>query len=161
MSLEIREMDYQDNCQAEHFRTLLDEYARDPSVGGAGVEPQILATLPQKLSTIDHAFSMLAYVDGMPAGLANCFFGFSTFRGQPLVNIHDLVVSAGFRRRGVGAALLAGVEEKARASGCCKMTLEVLEGNQPAKRLYERSGFAGYTFDATHGHALFLEKKLA
>ena len=38
-------------------------------------------------------------------------------------------------------SLLAAVEEKARALGCTKVTLEVLEAN-PARKLYEAMGYA-------------------
>ena len=43
------------------------------------------------------------------------------------------------------------------ARGCCKLTLEVLQGNAAARRLYARYGFDGYAFDPAFGHAVFLQ----
>ena len=39
-------------------------------------------------------------------------------------------------------------------------TLEVLDGNRPAMRLYERCGFAPYQLDPAMGQARFLQKWL-
>ena len=46
------------------------------------------------------------------------------------------------RRTGVGAALVGRVLAVARAGGARLVTLEVRASNQPARRLYERHGFA-------------------
>ena len=45
--------------------------------------------------------------------------------------------------------------------GACKLTLEVLDGNAPARALYRRLGFAAYQLDPAMGHAQFLQKWLA
>ncbi len=45
------------------------------------------------------------------------------------------------RRRGVGAALLDEVMERARASGARRLFLEVAETNGPAQALYAARGF--------------------
>ncbi|MDP3165545.1 MAG: GNAT family N-acetyltransferase, partial [Hydrogenophaga sp.] len=60
----------------------------------------------------------------------------------------------------VGELMLAEVEAIARERGACKLTLEVLQGNTPAIKLYERIGFAGYQLDPTLGSAQFLQKWL-
>ncbi|MGV8976977.1 MAG: ribosomal protein S18-alanine N-acetyltransferase [Cellulomonas sp.] len=49
--------------------------------------------------------------------------------------------TAGHQRRGVGAALLAALLGRARASGAEHVYLEVRVDNDPALRLYERAGF--------------------
>jgi ribosomal protein S18 acetylase RimI-like enzyme len=56
--------------------------------------------------------------------------------------------------------MLAEVERMARDRGACKVTLEVLSGNTPAWRLYQRIGFAGYQLDPALGSAQFLQKWL-
>ena len=65
------------------------------------------------------------------------------------------------RGRGIGHALLRAVEEEARGRGACKITLEVLSGNEPAKALYLALGYGDYQLDPAAGHALFWQKKLA
>ena len=52
------------------------------------------------------------------------------------------------------------LEAMARQRGCCKLTLEVLEGNHGARRAYLDFGFEGYQLDPAMGQALFFEKKL-
>jgi GNAT superfamily N-acetyltransferase len=86
---------------------------------------------------------LLRIIDGAPAGLANCFEAFSTFSCKPLINIHDLMVLPAFRGNGISQKLLQKVEDIAQSKGCCKVTLEVLSGNEPAKASYEKFGFSG------------------
>ena len=117
------------------------------------------AQLPAVLAARPHYLGLLAFVDDEPAGVVNCFEGVSTFRAQPLLNIHDIAVSPRFQRRGVGRALLAAVEAEARARGCCKITLEVLEGNDGAVKAYLRAGYQPYALDPAMGRAMFFERK--
>ena len=56
--------------------------------------------------------------------------------------------------------LLAKAEEIALGLGCCKLTLEVLEGNSVAQAAYKASGFAKYELDPSMGKAMFWQKKL-
>lgn len=146
---------------ARDFVALLDEYARDPMGGGTPLPETVKRDLPGALAARPGVHLLLAYVDGAPAGLANCMEGFSTFACKPLLNIHDFMVSAPFRGQGVARRLMAAVEQKALELGCCKVTLEVLEGNLPAQALYRSVGYAGYQLDARAGKALFWQKKLA
>jgi ribosomal protein S18 acetylase RimI-like enzyme len=61
----------------------------------------------------------------------------------------------------VGRQLLAAVETRARAMGCCKLTLEVQEGNRRARRIYEAAGFAQGLYQEAAGGSLFYCKPLA
>ena len=74
--------------------------------------------------------------------------------------MHDIVVTARFRGQGVGRALLARAQDHARSRGCCKLTLEVLEGNERAIALYRTMGFDPYELDPAMGRAMFFEKWL-
>lgn len=139
---------------------LLDAYAQDPMGGGEPLGDYARRHLPQALAQMPHAFSVLAFCDGVPAGLANCFEGFSTFACRPLVNVHDFTVLPEWRGRGIAKGLMAFVEVEARRRGACKITLEVLEGNRIAFQLYQRMGFANYQLDPQLGHAKFLQKYL-
>ncbi|MBT5901249.1 MAG: GNAT family N-acetyltransferase [Opitutaceae bacterium] len=113
-----------------------------------------------KLSQLPNAFTILAYVDGEPAGLVNCLEGFSSFACRPLINIHDVVVLENFRGHGLSQRMLQMVEAIAQERDCCKITLEVLSNNTIAKKAYHKFGFAGYELDPAAGHALFWEKAL-
>jgi ribosomal protein S18 acetylase RimI-like enzyme len=71
-----------------------------------------------------------------------------------------VAVLASHRGQRVGEQMLALVDEIARARGACKLTLEVLQGNASAIRLYERVGFAAYALDPAMGRAQFFQKWL-
>lgn len=140
---------------------LLDTYALDPMGGGQGLSASVKANLPAELAKRQSAHVILALVDHEPAGLIICLEGFSTFACKPLLNIHDVIVAPAYRRQGLSQLLLQKAEAIALDLGCCKLTLEVLEGNQAAQSAYRSFGFKGYELDPALGKALFWEKKLA
>lgn len=55
--------------------------------------------------------------------------------------IYSVVVDAHARRRGVGHAMMEQIEAFARRSGMHAALLRVMEGNEPARRLYQRLGY--------------------
>lgn len=152
--------DYANPVHAAALVMLLDAYASDPAGGGEGLSPFARANLVAGLAARPQAFSVLAFDGDQPVGLINCIEGFSTFACKPLVNVHDVSVLASHRGRGIGEQMMAEVEVMARERGAVKLTLEVLSGNRPATRLYERMGFAGYQLDPAMGTAQFLQKWL-
>ena len=161
MVIEIVEADL---TLPEHARAvvqLLDDYARDPMGGGKALAPFVKENLVSELRKRDVAHVILAFVDGEPAGLVVCLEGFSTFACRPLLNVHDVIVSAEHRGRGLCKRMLQVAETIALRLGCCKMTLEVLEGNVVAQAAYRSCGFAAYELDPRMGKAMFWEKKLA
>jgi GNAT superfamily N-acetyltransferase len=161
MSTTITLADYSNPTHQAAIIELLDEYARDPMGGGEGLSNRVKENLPTTLADTANAFSILALVDGDPAGLINCFQTLSTFKCKPLVNIHDVMVSKALRGRGLSTAMLKEVEKIAQQRGCCKLTLEVLEGNSIARNAYAKFGFSGYELDPAMGKAMFWEKPLA
>ena len=156
-------VDYANPDHAQALVTVLDAYARDPMGGAQALSAFAKANLVASLAARSQAFSVLAFTgvdDKEPVGLVNCFEGFSTFACQPLVNVHDVAVLDGFRGQRIAERMLALVEDIARERGACKLTLEVLQGNVGALRLYKRVGFASYQLDPAMGNAQFLQKKL-
>ncbi len=158
--IEIIQADLSQTRHASALVELLDAYARDPMGGGQPLAESTRRNLAAELHKRQDAVSFLAFAGERPVGLVNCFEGFSTFNCRPLLNIHDVVVMDGYRGQGIARQLLQQVEAHARARGCCKLTLEVLEGNRPAQAAYLSAGFAGYELDPVTGRALFWEKKL-
>lgn len=164
-AINIRLADWSSQADRAAIVMLLDDYARDPMGGEVGLTDFVKQNLPTTLAATPGAFSVIAWhTDNQgekPVALANCFTTLSTFACKPLINIHDLAVVKGCRSKGLGQAMLAFVENHARALGCCKITLEVLSGNERARRSYERFGFESYTLDEHTGHALFLQKMIS
>ncbi|MDD5272214.1 MAG: GNAT family N-acetyltransferase [Methylovulum sp.] len=156
----IFQADLSSPAHAGAIIALLNEYAQDPMGGGAELSAFTQTHLIAELKKRQGVYVFLATVAGSPAGLAVCFEGFSTFACKPLLNIHDLMVLGNYRGRGIAKQLLAEAETLAIGLGCCKLTLEVLEGNAVAQAAYKACGFAGYELDPSKGKALFWEKKL-
>ncbi len=158
---------YADPVHAHALVSLLDAYARDPMGGGEALSAFARVNLVQALADRPQAFSVLAFDDAVrhaepqAVGLVNCIEGFSTFACQPLVNVHDVAVLSAYRGQGIGEKMLTLVEQLARERGACKLTLEVLQGNLGAAKLYQRVGFANYQLDPAMGQAQFMHKWLA
>ncbi len=159
-ALNIVTADYQSPRDRRAITELMDCYARDPMGGGQPIAPDKLAVLCDHLAAFPGAVTLLAYDQDRALGLVTAFPGFSTFRCAPLFNIHDVVVVPEARGQGICRQMLAALEDIARDRGCCKLTLEVLAGNEVARGVYARIGFAGYALDPAAGEALFWEKSL-
>jgi ribosomal protein S18 acetylase RimI-like enzyme len=159
-SVEIVEADLSREDHRKAVIDLIDAYAMDPMGNGSPLPGDVKNALIPGLKKHPTTLILLAYVNGEAMGIAVCFIGFSTFAARPLVNIHDLAVLPGYRGSGVGRLLLAGVERKAREMGCCKVTLEVLENNRRALKVYDAAGFSQATYTEAAGGALCYAKKL-
>lgn len=165
-TIEFALADWTEPSDCDAVVSLLQAYALHPMGGAEPLSDYASSNLPSAMSVTPGAFSVIGWHHAQngerkPAALANCFTTLSTFACKPLVNIHDLYVDDIARGQGTGQAMLAFIEEQARARGCCKVTLEVLTGNAYAKEAYERFGFQPYTLDDSTGHALFMHKKLS
>ena len=159
--LEIIDADFNDPDHGRQVLAMLNEYASGPMGGNKPLPVHAQANLIPELARRPTVRALLARLDGQAAGVAIYVEGFSTFACRPLLNLHDLAVSPRFQGQGVGKALLAALEDRARQMGCCKITLEVLEGNTVAQGLYRKQGFEGYALDDATGRAMFWQKKLA
>jgi ribosomal protein S18 acetylase RimI-like enzyme len=141
MEKKLIQVDLQNPVHCKQVLHLLNDYMedemgiREPMPEGLG--PKIIEGLKR------HAAYMGFFVcigDNF-AGLANCNLNFSTWKASPLINIHDLIVSPGFRQQGVGLFLLKGIETYAEENGYCRINLEVRHDNIKAQNLYRKAGF--------------------
>jgi ribosomal protein S18 acetylase RimI-like enzyme len=139
--IEIREADLSHAADADALVEIIDSYARGPGGQNAPLSSRARASLAKGLREHPAAFALLACDGARAVGAAVCFVGFSTFAGQPFVNLHDLAVLPSHQGRGVGGRLLDAVAGRARSLGACKVTLEVVDANRGAQRLYARHGF--------------------
>jgi len=140
MEITVKVVDYEDAEQSQALLDVLNAYSSDPMGQGEPLDEYTVANLIDELLEMPTAVSILAYADGKPAGLANCFLGVSTFKATRLMNIHDLAVLPEFRGNGIGNILLEAVQQKSEQMGCGKITLEVRDDNR-ARSLYKRFGF--------------------
>jgi ribosomal protein S18 acetylase RimI-like enzyme len=161
VEVEVILADYTNQNHGRAICELMNDFAQDPMGGGKPLPEFVKTNLVNELSKRTNAVSFICYVNGESAALVNCFEIFSTFKCKPLVNIHDVIVSSKYRGLGLSQMLLLKVEEKAKEIGCCKITLEVLEGNEAARNAYGKFGFVGYELNPKVGKALFWEKALS
>ena len=158
--IEIIDADLSLPRHAEAIVYLLNDYALDPMGGGDGLSEFARTRLVGELRRRRWMRVLLAFVDEEAAGLTICIEGFSTFACKPLLNIHDLAVVRKFRGLGIAKKMLERVEAMARNMGCCKITMEVLEGNTHAQSIYKACGYAAYELDPKLGRAMFWQNKL-
>jgi ribosomal protein S18 acetylase RimI-like enzyme len=159
ITLVVRAADLEDARDASAVVEVLDSYASDPRGGSEPLAPDVRSRLIPMLREHPTSLVLLAFDGAAAVGLAIGFWGMSSFRARPLLNIHDLAVRPGYRGKGVGRALLTAAEDRARDRGCCKLTLEVQDDNAPARMLYDRFGFRDVVY-GNSGPTRFLSKKL-
>jgi ribosomal protein S18 acetylase RimI-like enzyme len=158
-ALRIVKADLADSAHAAGIVDVLDSYASDPVGGGRPLRAEVRERLASVLRAHPTTLVLLAMADGRAVGIAVCFFGVSTFEARPPIYVHDLAVVPDFRGRGIGRALLAEAEKRAVERGCCKLTLEVQDGNLVARSLYQSFGFRDFVFGDS-GPTRYLTKPL-
>lgn len=159
--ISIRVADLHQQEDAHALLDLLDQYAKDPMGGGQQLAEFTRENLVTALSMRKDCIVILAYHDNRGVGLCNCFEGFSTFACSPLLNIHDVFVTRHYRGQGIASQMMLKAEHLALERGCCKLTLEVLANNSPAKKSYSALGYKPYELDEQFGQAEFWQKPLS
>ena len=106
-------------------RLFLDLEVEDPVPTEAAFAERMLA---RTLILEDETAAPVGYAYWLPYG--------------PMAHVGHVVVDRAARGRGAGRALLEAVRAEARAAGCTRWYLNVKQDNAPARRLYERMGFA-------------------
>lgn len=159
-SIRIMEADLDLREHQDAVLAMVEAYSLDPMGDAKPLDTDVRERLIPGLRKHPTTLIFLAFDNAHPVGVAVCFVGFSTFFARPLVNIHDCMVLSTHRGKGVGRRLLEAVERKARELGCCKLTLEVLENNHDALRVYRAAGFARYALQEEAGGAIFMSKPL-
>jgi GNAT superfamily N-acetyltransferase len=82
------------------------------------------------------AYNLIAEVSGRPAGMAS-----GSLEGDEPPELISMWVAPFARGTGVGTALIEAVARWAAAVRPGELRLQVIDGNEHAIRLYERSGF--------------------
>jgi len=160
MSIRIVEADLSLAEHQEAVLAMVDAYSRDAMGNGKPLDQDVRTRLIPGLRRHPTTLIFLAFDGVQPIGAAVCFIGFSSFAAKPIINIHDFVVLPASRGKGIGRRLLEAVEAKARELGCCKLTLEVMDKNHQAIRMYQAAGFERYSLQEEAGVAIFMSKRL-
>lgn len=100
---------------------------------GGHVGPERIAVM---LRACDPKMSFIARINDKPAGV-----GFTAIH-QGIAMVHALHVEPGFRRQGVGAAMMRGIAWWAQRTGADTLALAVTDANAAARALYTSLGMA-------------------
>ena len=100
--------------------------------------------------TYEPVYALVAELDGQLVGLAHYLFHRSTISINSVCYLHDLFTSESARGKGIGKALINGVYEQAKLSGCPRVYWHTHDSNKTARRLYDQvadySGFIIYRY---------------
>lgn len=140
---------------------LINAYAADPMGNGRALEPDVMKNLIPGLKKHPNTLVFLGFAENKAVGILTGFKGFSTFNAKPLINISDFYIHPAHRGKGIGMMLLKAVEQKAVETACCKITLEVQQNNEKAKKIYSAAGFKQDVHVPEAGPALFYSKKIS
>lgn len=118
------------------------------------------ASLARLLGDPGTEFVLALGPDGSPLGYAQLRFRYSLWVAGIEAHVDDFFVAAAARRRGVGAELLRGAIERARAHGARLVGLTTNERNEAAMQLYRGAGFRAERDRYQGARALWLELRL-
>jgi ribosomal protein S18 acetylase RimI-like enzyme len=109
----------------------------------AGMNASVQTGLAKELADPTVGSEILAAVDpsGTPLGFVSMRTDHDYFTSEPIAHVVDIVVAREGEGRGVGRFLLAAAEQWAKDRGCRLLSLNVFEGNDRARRVYEQVGF--------------------
>jgi len=127
-AVRLREFRFPDDYAA--VRRLWEEAGPGVRLGASDDREEIRTKLER-----DPDLFLIAEVDGQIVGTV--LGGFDGRRGL----IYHLAMSAPYRQKGIGASLMAEVEDRLRAKGCRCCYLLVTTDNEYAMRFYERRGW--------------------
>lgn len=129
MSLTVRAAEPRD---AEAIAALLGQLGYP--VDTAAIVPRL-----ERLGILGDTVAV-AELDGTVVGLAHLQVSPALEHDRPAAKVGALVVDESSRRRGVGKALVAAMEEEARSRGCGLFYLTTSEGRGDAHAFYEQMG---------------------
>jgi acetyltransferase len=148
MTLRIRQLTH---AEAKANLPRLAEIMQDCVEGGASVNfvlpfsmAQSLDWWQNRLPAIESGEVQLfvAEVDGIIAGSGQLALAGQP-NGQQRADVAKMLVHRDYRNRGLGAAILAALEDKARTLGRTTMILDTAKGSA-GDRLYRRSGWVPF-----------------
>jgi GNAT superfamily N-acetyltransferase len=94
-------------------------------------------------------FLIAEYETGARAGFVYAVTHRDFFTGEPYAHVSEIAVAGS--GAGIGTQLMDAIERWARKHGYGLVTLNVVEGNEPARRFYERLGY-------TPGHRHYVKR---
>ncbi len=110
------------------------EFTPDPAKQAKGLEMII--------SNPETGFIIKAEKEGRIVGMVNILFMVSTFLGERVCALEDMVVHPDMRGQDIGTLILKKAQQAAREAGCRRITLLTDNDNYRAQSFYESNGFS-------------------
>jgi GNAT superfamily N-acetyltransferase len=82
-------------------------------------------------------FCYIAEKSGKTAGMALCYYKYSTWKGR-CIYLEDIIVKEAQRGNGIGKMLLQAVIKKAQKEKVRRLEWQVLDWNEPAINFYKK-----------------------
>ena len=139
--MHLVEVDLNNDMHCQAVVSLLNDYMLDDMGIGEEMPFELGPKIIEGLKRHKAYLGFLVEIRAKFVALANCNLNFSTWKAKPLINIHDFIVSPGFREQGIGLFLLKAIEKYALENGFCRINIEVREDNYKAQNLYKKAGF--------------------
>lgn len=133
--IEIKQIDVADYLLATQLFNQYRMFYKQPS-DIALAETFIKNRLQNNESVI-----FVAFADGVPVGFTQLYPLISSVRAVKNWLLNDLFVDNGYRKRGIGEALLKAAGIFAKTHGATFLQLETTIDNYAAQKLYETTGF--------------------
>ena len=157
--MEIAELNLAEPDGVNKFTQLLDAYCCTLNGGGVALSDEVRNRLFNVMPQYGNAIAFLSHHQNKPTGVVFGFYNLYVFSAQPYANVQFIFVLPEFQRRGIAKKLMLAFEARTRELGCCKVTLEVREGNEQAKALYSALEYRRGTF-GPHNDALEFWERL-
>jgi ribosomal protein S18 acetylase RimI-like enzyme len=158
--MEIAEVDLSKPDNVEKLVQLLDAYQRTPSGGGMALSAEARIKLANEIPRYSNTIAFYCEQHTTLAGVVLGFYNLYLFAAQPYANIQFIFVRPEFQHCGIARRLMLAFETKARALGCCKVTLEVRASNAAAKALYQGLEYRPGIFGPQSDVLEFWERRL-
>ena len=101
----------------------------------------VLAERVSRLAASPADRLVVAELEGQVVGLASIHVSLALEYDEPAAKLSALAVDERYRRRGIGEALVAAMEEEARMRGCRLIFLTSAQRRGDAHAFYRRIGF--------------------
>jgi len=125
------------HARPEHLPQVLDLLRLIPA--HANLPEAAMAAVAQRFREGVGLEVLAAEADGRVVGFVALSFS-QTLTG-PKAWVDDIAVQPGYRRQGIGAALLEAAVRRARQRGCAYLLVDTAKGNPPARAFYRAYGF--------------------
>jgi GNAT superfamily N-acetyltransferase len=89
-----------------------------------------------------HKCIKVAETDGNIVGMCTTQLVVSTAQGTPAALVEDMVVAAGYRKKGIGRKLMQAIESWAKSHGATRLQLLADRTNGPALDFYQSIGWS-------------------